>query len=215
MKKTIINLLLLGTLALPINNLVGNFEKNITHNKPNYTLFLDAEKTEMQRMSKENLNQIFQNFKKQNLEDRIIYEGGMKIKLVNENKEIKIPSWKRLGVEGEDMCSQYARKLASRLGYNLNIWGETWNLYKNNPWVPFSEDSLKRGYLVTLFNPTSKYNKKGRKETHTAVYLGKDEQGKMYIAEQRGNKTKISTTEEIKKDGMTPVRIIKTEKKSL
>jgi len=76
MKKTIINLLLLGTLALPINNLVGNFEKNITHNKPNYTLFLDAEKTEIQRMSKENLNQIFQTLKNKILKTELFMRGG-------------------------------------------------------------------------------------------------------------------------------------------
>jgi len=215
MRKTIINLLMLGTLYLPTKTLVGNFDKNITHNKPNYDLFMDAQKAEMKEMSRNNLEQIFQNFKNENIEDRIIYEGGMKIKLVNENKEIKIPSWKKLGVEGKDRCSEYARKLASKLGYELERWGNSWDLHKYNQSTKFSEDSLKFGDLVTLKNKYTKPEWKKLRATHVAVYIGQDEAGIRYVAEQRGNETKISTIGGMKNDGLTPVEIIKTEKKSL
>jgi len=44
------------------------------------------------------------------------------------------------------------------------------------------------------------------------TYLGKDDEGKNYCAEQRGSKTKISTIDELIDSGMKPIRIIKTEK---
>lgn len=146
------------------------------------------------------------------LEEKISYEGNLEIRLLDENKKIKIPTWRELNVKRSSMCAQYARKLTLQFGYELEKPEDSWDLHKVNPSLDFSKDSLKFGDLVTFYNKSSHYNRKNRIATHTAVYLGQDLKGKTYFAEQRGGKTKISTREEMEKDGISPRKIIKTEK---
>ena len=136
----------------------------------------------------------------------------MKIKFLDDGREIKIPSWINLGVEKPNQCSGYARRLASKLGYRLNQAEDAWNLHKVNPSMDYLSDNLKTGDIITLYNPKSKYKRRERLATHAATYLGEDNDGKLYFAEQRGSSTRISTIEDFLKKGMKPVKIIKTEK---
>ena len=202
MKKVITNLLILAIMYSPLKGLIGNSYETFSQRFSTNELFLDSKIEGDTISSKNKLEGIVLDSTNQIFEEQIAYNGGMKITFVDKDTTIKIPTWKQLGVKKGDMCSQYARKLAFKLGYNLTKSDETWNLHKYNPWVQFSEDSLSRGDFITFYNPKSKYNRKGRKETHTAIYLGKDEEGEDYFAEQRGTQTKISTLEELRKDGI-------------
>ena len=216
MRKTLINILLSGILSFSyinetlkedidgkINPYGPNQKTQISENEKEYAKdFLDYLK------ERERLKEI----RKKELEKKVLYEGGFKLRFLNENKIIKIPTWKQLNVTGPDMCSQYANRLTLKMGYRLENSADTWDLHKYNPSVLFLEDSLKIGDLITFYNPTSQFRRKNRESTHTVVYLGKDDEGKNYCAEQRGSKTKISTIDELIDSGMKPIRIIKTEK---
>lgn len=150
--------------------------------------------------------------KTKNPEGKIEYEGGMKIKFLEDGKEIKIPSWMSLGVDKPNKCARYANNLALKLGYRLDNLRDAWDLHKYNESVNYNPEELKTGDIITLYNPKSRYKGKGRIATHAATYLGEDESGKLYFAEQRGSSTRISTIEDFTNSGMRPVKIIKTEK---
>src|SRR5690606_249805 len=109
---------------------------------------------------------------------KIEYNGGLEFTLLEENKKVKIPTWKDLHVSKPSMCAEYARKLTLQFGYQLKRNENSWNLHKVNPSFDFSEESLVPGYLVTFYNENSLYRGKGRIATHTAVYLGEDLSGK-------------------------------------
>lgn len=213
MKKILSTALILGTLYFPSSELVKTPEEMIQKHKLDYDFFLENQKLRMDGADFPKFEPNFSKSRLKSLEDKIVYKEGMKIRLVNEKKEIKIPTWKQLHVQGKNMCSQYARKLVEKLGYTLQTPGDSWVLHKYNPSIPFSEDSLKFGDLVTLKNKYTRKEWRNLPATHTVVYLGKDEIGKEYFAEQRGSQTKISTKEDLKRAGMTPFRIIKTSKK--
>ncbi|MCR4327469.1 MAG: hypothetical protein NUV46_02715 [Nanoarchaeota archaeon] len=152
--------------------------------------------------------------KLKNLEGKIEYKGGMNIKFLEDGREIKIPSWQEMDVEKSDYCSQYARKISTYLFKKRLkvIASAAWNLQKNNPYEEYSKENLEMGDIITLYNPKSRYKSKGRLATHAATYIGEDNEGKLYFAEQRGSSTRISTIEDFLEKGMKPVRIIKTEK---
>ncbi|MDP3966245.1 MAG: hypothetical protein Q8Q04_01810 [archaeon] len=184
MKKIMLKLMMLGVLASPLSYFLNPQEKN---------------------EKKETLNEEF-------LKDKISYEGGLEIKLLDKDSTIEIPTWRDLHVKKPSMCAQYARKLTLQFGYQLENPEDSWDLHKVNPSIDFSREKLIPWNLVTFYNKYSQYNRKNRIATHTAVYLGKDHDGKLYFAEQRGSSTRISTEKEMEKDGIYPRKIIKTEK---
>ena len=207
MKKTLINLLLSGILSFSYINesLKRNIDERVSPYGP-------KQEIQISESEKEYAKEFLEYLKEKELEKKVAYEGNFFIRFLKENKTIKIPTWKQLNVTGPDMCSQYANRLTLKLGYRLEKSADTWDLHKYNPSIAFLEDSLKIGDLITFYNPTSQFRRKNRESTHTVTYLGRDGEGKNYCAEQRGNKTKISTISELIDSGMKPIKIIKTEK---
>lgn len=125
--------------------------------------------------------------------------------------EIEIPVYSLFDV-GPNRCSLYSRKVTEFFG-NTITRGNSWDLPNRNPSSEYSEDSLQKGRIVLFYKEGHEYNKKGRKGTHTACYLGQRPEGEHVFAEQRGIDTKISTLEELSKGGYEPVQIIYPSKK--
>src|SRR5690606_2330809 len=103
MKKTLINLITIGMLTLPIGERL--FIENSSNSK--------KEKEINERYHAE----LFIKELEKERKGKIEYNGGLEFTLLEENKKVKIPTWKDLHVSKPSMCAEYARKLTLQFGY--------------------------------------------------------------------------------------------------
>jgi len=130
-----------------------------------------------------------------------------KIKII-----FKVPYLKDLE---PNMCVRYARIVAKKLtGAEYNP-ADAWEFSKRNKIVAelngnledFVEKMTAKKTIVTFYDPKSEYNKKGRKVTHSALFLG-CENGKIIFAEQTRAIQQITTYSKMQKRGLIAKQIL-------
>ncbi len=127
-----------------------------------------------------------------------------------------------------DYCSRYAKIAAENLFGKEYVREKAWNLrYKNKIASPFKEDQnlkelvtnniLRPGMLIGIYNPKSDYNNKidlegnKAKYTHIATFLGINDSGELEFAHQFGKKSDKITEQELRKKKLVPKEIITTK----
>ena len=141
--------------------------------------------------------------------------------------EIQAPKYKYSEVPPTH-CSRYGVISAEDLFGKEYVREKAWNLrYKNKIASPFKEDQnlkelvtnniLRPGMLIGIYNPKSDYNNKidlegnKAKYTHIATFLGINDSGELEFAHQFGKKSDKITEQELRKKKLVPKEIITTK----
>jgi hypothetical protein len=113
-------------------------------------------------------------------------------------------------------CARYAVLAAKKLTNSQYCSANAWDFAKRNKLIDKINGNLEDhlGLLIPgttiigYYNPGSKYNSPEREVTHVAVYLGRDKNREIYLAEEAGSIQRKISGSEIERKGFIPRQII-------